>query len=229
MKCCVIISGQTRTAVSSHENIRECLIHPNDADVFIHSWDKEDGSDELRKILDLYKPKAFRFDPKMNFKNDHLELSRMMVSHGRGYDREFFVRMIYSSWYSMLQANLLKESYRLLSNTKYDCVIRARFDITYNRPVVCVIRDENTLHISNRNLVPNKGPLPSEMIDDRFGYGSESLMNLYFGGFNLIDRIHLVRNRIDGIFCGETLVYEMVKTYGLDVVQLNDLIAYHNH
>lgn len=216
MKTCVLISGLPRNVDNAFESINECLIKPNNADVFIHSWVDEQNNLKDR-ILQLYKPSDYTFESQKKFVNDYLDLSRMMVSHGRSYTRDRFVEMIYSSWYSNLQSNLIKESFRLKNNIEYDYVIRARFDITYNKPVICSEYNPNILHIANRYH------LPEEMIDDRFAFSSNKIMNLYCGGFNLIEYIHSLRHNLDGIFCGETMVYEMVKFYNIEHSIINDL------
>lgn len=228
MKTCVLISGLPRNIYAGFNNINQHLIEPNNADVFIHSWlDETNDNRSARFLIENFKPKRWLFEPQKKFVNDHMELGRMMVSHGRGYERNNFVTMVYSSWYSILQANLLKEQHRLENNVEYDYVIRARFDIAYNKPVFCSSHDKNALNISNRNLVPNKGPLPPEMVDDRFAFGSNSIMNLYCNGFGMIEYLHGVRENKDGIFCGETIVYEMSRMFNLKINTLDYLIAYH--
>jgi len=216
MKTCVLISGLPRNVENAFHSINECLIKPNNADVFIHSW-VDEQSDLSNRILQLYNPIKFSFEKQKTFVNDNFDLTRMMLSHGRSYTREKFVEMIYSSWYSNQQSNLLKEAYRLEKNIFYDYVIRARFDITYSKPIICSEYDPNTLYIANRHN------LPDEMIDDRFAFSSNRIMNLYCSGFNLMEYIHNLRHNLDGIFCGETMVYEMVKLYNLNHHIINDL------
>jgi len=228
MKTCLLISGLPRNIYAGFNNINQCLIEPNNADVFIHSWlNESEEKQKSRFILENFKPKRWLFETQKKFVDSHMELSRMMASHGRGYERNNFVTMVYSSWYSILQANLLKEQYRLENDIEYDYVIRARFDIAYNKPVICSSYHKDTLNISNRNLVPNKGPLPPEMVDDRFAFASNSIMNVYCNGFSMIDYLHNMRNKKDGIFCGETIVYEMSKMFDFSINTLDNLIAYH--
>ena len=49
------------------------------------------------------------------------------------------------------------------------------------------------------------------MTDDRFAFGSNHNMNIYSSGFNFLDYFTKIRDTKDGIICGETLVYEMLK------------------
>jgi hypothetical protein len=141
----------------------------------------------------------------------------MIAVYARAYTHQSYTMMLYSSWYSILQANLLKEQYALHNNIKYDCVIRARFDILYDRKINCEEYDLSKIHISHRT------DLPCEMINDQFAFSSNDIMNIYSAGFLLLDRIQKKKDKIDGIFCGETLVYEIIKQFDLDYNLLTQL------
>jgi hypothetical protein len=210
MKTCLLLSGLPRFVDRGLAGILNNLIIPNNPDVFIHTWLEPGTNPGLERfIIDRFQPKKVLMERQRPFVNTHMVLDRMMASHGRSYPRDKFVEMVYSSWYSIQQANLLKEQYRLEHNINYDYTIRARFDIGYSHLVDCKMYDKNKIYISNR---PD---LPLEMIDDRFAFGSDALMNTYAGGFNLLDYVHEVRERQDGIFCGETLVFEMARMFGI--------------
>lgn len=224
MTVSLMISGLPRCVEKGFNNIYNSLILPNKPDIFIHTWNLSENDGLYKKIIDLYKPKLIISEKQKIFINTHIDLDRMMVSHGRSYSREKFVEMVYSSWYSILQANLLKEQYRLENNVSYDYSIRARFDITYSNVIECSKFDPNIIHTANR---PD---LPLEMIDDRFAFGADRLMNVYCGGFNFINHIHEIRDKKDGIFCGEKLVYEMSRMSGVIYKKIENLHCGHlNH
>jgi hypothetical protein len=215
MRIALCISGLPRNVDNGYQNILNNLIIPNNPDIFIHTW----GEDENLKnrVIELYQPKLITFEPQRIFVNDSLELERMMLSHGRSYTREKFVEMIYSSWYSVQASNTLKEGYRLANNIVYDYVIRARFDINYSIELNCAHYDRNSVYICNRELPDH------DMADDRFAFGSNHNMNLYSSGFNFIDFICKLRDMKDGIFCGETLVYEMLTRNGIPYNKIHNL------
>jgi hypothetical protein len=217
MKVCVLISGLPRQVRNCFNNINECLILPNEADVFIHSW-INDNDETINFISQNFKPKEFKYENQLKIVNDSLDFSRMLSTHAWAYTRERFVDMLYSSWYSALQVNLLKEKYRLENNINYDYVIRARFDIVYNRPVIVSQYNPNLLNVNIRHH------LPPEMIDDRFAFASNDIMNLYYSGFTLFEHLYKIRKKIDSIFCGETIVYETMKHFKIQQNIINDLI-----
>jgi len=202
------ISGLPRWVNEHYPSIYENIIVPNNADVFIHSWT---DSDEVRdNMLDLYKPKSYIIEKQKKFISSSINMDTMLQTYAKCYLRPMFVEMIYSSWYSIQQANILKELYRLENDIDYDYVIRARFDTTFNMTVVCSNYDSNIVHISCRDL-----PVP-DMVDDRFAFSSNKNMNIYSSGFNHIDFVHNFRLNKDGIFCGETLVHEVLRLFGLE-------------
>lgn len=234
MRTALCISGLPRQVEKAFPNIKANLIEPNNPDVFIHTWldlMSMDASGYFtivipHKIKNLYKPLTVTFEKQLPFINSKWNLDRMMdpvVGHARSYERDKFVEMLYSSWYSVQQANLLKERYQLANNFTYDCVIRARFDINYNKPVI--VADYNVddyIHIASKGL-------PPEMTDDRFAFGSNRLINAYCSAFNLLDLVFKKRHLMDGVFCGETLVYEMLKMYNIQAFSIADLNCEHVH
>lgn len=207
-KVALLISGLPRYVEKSFPNIQRMIIEPNNPDVFIHTWNDLDGSLNY-PIRKLYQPKILKAENQKNWINRHMNLDRMMASHARSYHRDKFVEMLYSSWYSTQQANLLKEQYRLQHNIRYTHVIRCRFDLHFSTPIDCIHFNPNVLHVSNKWL-PEE-----EMVDDRFGFASNEIMNLYCSGFNLLDYVQSLRDKKDGIFCGETLVYEICRIFGI--------------
>lgn len=216
----VCLSGLPRFYKEAHRNIMDTLVIPNDADVFIHTW--TNSEEETNDIVNLYKPVKFLIEPQRKFINTRMNHDKMLASYARYYTQGNFTTMLYSSWYSINQSNTLKEHHRLENNFTYDCVIRARFDTVFNMPIVCSNFNMNVLNIANRDL-----PVP-EMVDDRFAFSSNNIMNAYAAGFNMIDVIHKKRLGIDGVFCGETIVYEILKMINVPNSRVNSLLCVQN-
>jgi len=224
MKTALLISGLPRYIDQGFPSIRDAIIIPNNPDIFIHTWGNPGDQDLRTKINDLFKPNMLTIESPKIIHNTHMNLDRMMVSHGRSYQRDKFVEMVYSMWYSILQANLLKEHNRLEHNIHYDYVIRARFDITYTKAIDVQQYDSNIIHTTHR---PD---LPQEMVDDRFAFASNKLMNIYCSGFNFIEYVFSRRDKLDGIFCGETICYEIFKLFGIESKYIIGLHGNHlNH
>lgn len=224
MKTALLISGLPRFVDQGFPSIRDALIRPNSPDIFIHTWGNPADEHLRSKLTTMFSPNMLVIEHPKIIHNTHMCLDRMMASHGRSYRRDKFVEMVYSMWYSILQANMLKEHNRLEHNIHYDYVIRARFDITYTIAVNVQQYDRNIIHTAHR---PD---LPPEMVDDRFAFASNELMNVYCSGFNYIEHIFSRRDKLDGIFCGETILYELFKQWNIEHRHIPGLHANHlNH
>lgn len=223
MKTAVLISGIPRHLEKGYESLFESIIAPNNADVFIHGWLSPEKNDDINHVVNLYKPVRYLMEKPKIFLDSSMNLERMMNSWAKSYKRDVFLETTYSMWYGIQQVNLLKELYRLENNFVYDYVVRARFDLTFNIKINCQEYDSNIIHTATRIL-------PPEMIDDRFAFSSNDLMNAYCGGFNYLNYIFNLKNKSDGIFCGETLTYEMLSRLDIRTNQISELICSHlNH
>lgn len=224
MKTAVLISGIPRHLERGYQSLFSSIIGPNNADVFVHAWfdPSKDGNID-KTVLDLYKPVRYLMEKPRTFFDSSMNLDRMMNSYARPYQRDKFLDTTYSMWYSIQQSNLIKEQYRLENNLYYDYVVRARFDMTYTMKILLHEFDRNILHISTRGLLPG-------MVDDRFAFASNSIMNAYCGGFNFLTHVFDIKDKQDGVFCGEVLVCEMLAKWGIPHKQIDGLVCHHlNH
>jgi len=215
MKTCLLISGLPRQVEKCYENIKSSLILPNNPDIFIHTWSKEE-TDTIKFIKENYNPIEMVFEPQKKFVNKNLDFNLMLSTYAHAYNRDRFIDMLYSSWYSGQQVNNLKEEYRLKNDIKYDYVIRARFDVTYNRPIIVSNYNPNQFNVNVRY------DLPSKMTDDRIGFASNEIMNLYYSGFTLFEYLYKLKYNMDQIFCGETIVYEIMRHFNIKTNIIND-------
>ena len=202
MKIALCMSGQARGVLNGWQGICSNLLNPNSPDIFVHAWGEE-GDEQVKAIASLYKPVSMVVESQRHFVNSRTDVDRQRAKYPHGANRDDFVDRTYSMQYSILQANLVKERHRLANNVHYDCVIRARFDLSFSRPIECSKYDLSVVHLTDKCL--------PEMLDDRFALGPEHLMNIYSSVFLFYDQINRIRSSKDGIFCGETLLYELFK------------------
>ena len=202
MKIALCMSGQARGVINGWQGICNNLLNPNAPDIFAHVWADETG-EQVKAISDLYKPVAMVVEQQRHFVNSRADVDRQRAKYPHGASRDDFVDRTYSMQYSIMQANLVKERHRLEHNIQYDCVIRARFDLSFSRPIECSQYDMSVIHLLDKCL--------PDMLDDRFALGPTHLMNMYSSGFCFYDYINRIRSVKDGIFCGETILYETLK------------------
>ena len=202
MKVALCISGQPRNALETFPYIYNNIIKPNDADVFFH-MNYDSSIDIIEKshadkgnckcppnidtqLIELYKPKVFLIESPKNFKNikikippARLERSKKMNKHKNWTDEEhtsYTIRQLYSMYYSIYKSNELKELYALENGINYDYVIRIRFDLLPQQPIICSNYDP--AYIYYLEMVQ-----PDNLISDWFNFGSNAIMNVYSSVF----------------------------------------------
>ena len=107
----------TSNGFDGHEHIKKHILDKRDVDVFIHSWEV----DKKDLIELIYQPKAAIFEPQKDF-------SEMIKERGldtlQGCPRS--PQSVLSHLYSVTEAMKLPHQQ---PNTKYDMIIKARFDL----------------------------------------------------------------------------------------------------
>jgi len=234
MKIALCLSGQPRFLEKAFPYINNHLIVPNKPDVFFHTWfDKDDVGKEYRGdnsqwktnpnnkvnpntidlLMSLYKPTAYKIEKQKELKNSKWNMMPTTEAVMRHYSnpegRNYLINSMYCMWYSIFEANHVKEVYRMENDIHYDCVIRCRFDAIIPRVLVCSELDLSILWVSHDRQVPNT-------VDDWFAVSSNRNMNIYTGMFPLMDIYHEQCMARDGISSNEHLAYEMVKHFDLE-------------
>ena len=200
MKVAVCLSGQLRTFDKTYNSIIENLVKPNNADVFIHSWDETNistGIDKSRiyacntnnidKVLTYFNPQKYVFDKPMDF----IEYNDLHVSDGwidtimkmhnmsREDAKQHCIRNTCSMFYSIYKCNELKNTYANENNFEYDYIIRCRFDLKIKKPIYISQFSNNKLYYHNLNQQDN-------MVSDWFNISNNNNMNIYSDVFKNI-------------------------------------------
>jgi len=158
-------------------------------DVFIHSWQP----DLAEEINNIYKPKAFLYQPQIDFSAHVEELGLNVLQEAKPPLRRT-PETIMSHFYSVQQAFEL--CYQ--TGVEYDIIIKSRFDIgRINRnpdstPVQCITFDPdldmNTIKMADWELF-DQGPA------DMWFYGGKSVMMPFTSIFtNLTQAFYLESN-----------------------------------
>lgn len=140
----ICFSGQIRTGVKNSERLLKYIGTLRDTvDIFIHTWDIETMSahaeehagianvanlrrsvkkSELKEIAKIYDPVDMRVDDFDLYQNVH---------HKRVTMREGLCHAQIPMFQSIWESNQLKRNHEYLSNSKYNLVMRLRFDINF--------------------------------------------------------------------------------------------------
>ncbi len=205
MRTALCLSGQARFVSKTFQNLLDNLILPANADVFCHFWDTEGEFLEPNKAIEVFTPKDYVVEPQKVFD----ESSLRFVRSDWGFTRKRY-QDIHSMHYSIRQANRLKQKCEQENGFLYDCVIRARTDITLGEPFDFVEFNRNPNVIWLRNL----GESPAgTACADLFAFSSSEQMDFYSNCFTklpelLEDNQHLF---------AETLLYSYLVPKGISL------------
>ena len=139
------------------------------------------------KILEIYKPKSYciekqKFNNFNNYECNYYECPEKYLDNisKDGKNKELTLEEVklrilkythLSQFYSIFKCNLLKEEYSIENNILYDCVIKIRFDIVINAPLICNHYQMNKIYFQNIGQLDN-------LISDWFNMGSNEVMNV---------------------------------------------------
>ena len=183
MKIAICISGLLRNYKETFNYFNNFIIKDLKPDIFLFT-DKYD-----KKCLDLYKPKDFGIqkgiiDDNYNFLNTH--------------QSTIGINMV-NNFYKISEVFKLKSKYELKNNFNYDLVIRCRFDSFFTEKINILNIGINDIIIPNLDFYVNG--ISKYAINDNFGIGSSSVMNIYS---SIYDKLNLYKNDI--IFHPETII-----------------------
>lgn len=118
MRVAVCISGQTRLSSGCFESLYDKVLSRFPCDVFVHYW----GDKPLDYICDNYQPTECRFDPQIDFTSMTAKREGLFAHGWSSFASA-------SMFYSMREANHLKQRHERKNGFIYDFVVRTRFDV----------------------------------------------------------------------------------------------------
>jgi hypothetical protein len=117
--------SDTRVLEIASKNYLKNLIVPNNADVFLHTWDTQ-LENEVRSA---FSPCDAIFEEQIVFDiPSHVQANGASNSEKRKQNH-------YSMWYSVKKTVELKRKWEEKNNFKYDCVMIGRFDVSWETMV----------------------------------------------------------------------------------------------
>jgi len=243
MRVAVCLSGQPRFVEECYPSIYNNIIKPNDADVFIHGWydeemlskpykyggnggwkDKRIEKDIHKKVVDLYEPIDYLFEPQIKFACDKIDFRKSILKYQAGALEEcveasedfevYCNRLLFnqtSMFYSIFQANHIKERYSWNNNTHYDVVIRCRFDVKVGDPIIAKDYDLDYVYYEEMGQ-------PQGLVSDWVNLGNSTNMNIHALTFFNIRKIYedAVRTA-DSAICSELNVAVTLARGGVPV------------
>jgi hypothetical protein len=176
MKVAICFSGKLRD-VEYNYDFWNSIISKYNIDVYGSFWDDEnlDKGDTVENFIKLYNPKKIEIENYSIFKESTLDIASLYVDapHNlwqplKNQANNFTILPMY---YRIWRSNLLTKD----TNIKYDVVIRARTDVTFDEKLD--IQINNMLNVPCGVIGANFHK--SFGINDCFAYGSPKLMDYY--------------------------------------------------
>jgi len=118
----------------------ENIIEPNNADVFLHSWSKEQEDD----LMEIYSPKKAVIEKQRGF-----PINRSLPLLGDKGNLESVMSIIKSRFYSSQKVISLKSEYEKENKFKYDFVFISRFDLIWHTPLIFENLDPSYFYVAN--------------------------------------------------------------------------------
>ena len=144
MKTAVLLSGHAREALSCWNSLRQNIIEPTNADVYMHSYNSENSED----VIETIKPKRFILEDDNSVVLDKEYNTQM----------PHYLSYITNPIISVYMFRKIKLCYDLLEED-YDVVIKSRFDCKYTEefPISELNTDEYN--------IPNGGDFENGIFD----------------------------------------------------------------
>lgn len=198
MKCAICFSGLTRSVECCMPSILENFILPLNADVFIHTWDINQVSTDIRfntfpAFSTVTRDEFFEDFKKKCPSKFILEVEK--YSNGWNFKNQTSEGNSVPMFYSIYKANELKQKEEDISGERYDLVVRMRFDCLYENglsteEVETVVGDSDVIYVrANRTYKSTYGQqsrnnfilenTTEPYVSDMFAFGNSENMDIY--------------------------------------------------
>jgi hypothetical protein len=174
---------------ATYSNHKNKLIDPNNMDIFIHSWSKQDED----SITETYKPIDSILETQIDFTEEADKIYYNTADRMHKYRTH-----VLSRWYSTQKVMELKSKYEKENNFKYDLVMLSRFDVIYDGNWNIHTLDNSKFYIMDKwfgdynNVLPDLWFIGNSSDMDKFA-------NLYENTNNIFHRTDLDN---EGIYWG---------------------------
>ncbi len=196
MKIALCLHGQPRFFDAGHKYLNNIFLSKYNVDVFAHFWYDENSEEKdyisapwldggragkpvkdlPKKLVDLYKPITYFYEPQIQFNipRDYSSFGSMSPP-----------QTLFSYFYSVKHSSLLREGYERVHNFVYDWVVFARYDYAITTNIDFKQLNNNNFYFPD-DVTPNEHN--KEVINNGFVFSSSKNMTDYSRVFDNIDR-----------------------------------------
>lgn len=199
IKVALCLSGQPRFYnTKSFESLNNFIINEYDTDVFIHSWISKELDYKYEyapwsKISFLRIPVTAKNELEFLYKPKSIKCEEPRIFYQFYKEGDYSANNIPSMFYSVQQADTLRQEYENKNNFRYDYVIRARTDTLLNSFVDITLLDKNYIHIPNN--CPN-----TTCYNDNFSISGKNISNSCYNTFDILEEYFSKNNRAESMW-----------------------------
>lgn len=202
-KVCLCFFGLPRCLELSYVFTKHYLIEPLNADVFIHTWDINNGGyrfkvdDSLvitsnRFISNEYKSNkpsypVFSASTVEEYIKNDISPKFYNIENYNNFSKIYGNESTQSMYYSIKNVNALKKSYEEIHNFKYDMAIMCRMDTLFKTKIPNIeIQDclEGNIYMSANRTPDSYNFVVDDMLCDMFIFGRNDLIDKYSKSFD---------------------------------------------
>lgn len=199
MRIAVCISGQPRAYKQGYEYLKRNLLSHFDCDIFIHTWHNKVY--RTMDVIKLYKPVEWLAENPLSksFYDDKFT----NTPNAKGWPPHATVSMFYSAFQSLL----LKTKHEL-AHSRYDWIIKTRFDYAINGVIPFNTLDvkQDAVYIPNCRMVPTH-----DFGNDQFAFGNSRSMTEYMSTYLYMQQYYDAGEQM----IGENMMSANLKRAGL--------------
>lgn len=236
MKLALCISGLMRTYKETANSVLRHICQLYDTDIFVSTWNilgksvskfSRTPTDDVVNNIAIYRTYGNRvrgviIDDYASYKGvNGLTWQKAKYEWGKANNLEGICRVehLFAMCYKIKQCNELKNVYAASQHVHYDCVMRCRADMLFNRNIKILEVKPNTIYTPSIYTW--------DKVNDQFAYGDTKVMDTYSSMHDYIEEY----DKLDGmnITCPEYLLQHHLREQHIDQVEVSipyDLIRF---
>ena len=199
MKIALFVSGLIRRNELGYEHLKKMLLEPNsehEIDIYLDIWSNKiskfenkgaqwrqerraslsfEDKHDLNQLYEMYNPVAFKVE------NDSDAKLFQSLADGiiNGHEHKATPYAIYSQFYKLYSADIMKRVREEFFHFKYDMCVRTREESIYQKPIIfdSFELDENTIYVENEGYSLHHAG--HGWVSDKFAICSSNTMTRY--------------------------------------------------
>lgn len=228
MKVALCISGLMRTYKETSKSVVRHICQRYDTDIFVSTWSilgksvskfSRQSTDDLVSKFTIHNvypnlTRELAIDDYSEFKaNNNHNWCKEKYEWTKANNREGICRVehLFAMCYKIKHCNAMKNEYAAARQVHYDCVIRCRADLLFNRTLKIVDIKPNTIYTPSIDTW--------NRVNDQFAYGDAQAMDIYSSLYNHIEEY----DKINGmnITCPEMVLQHHLKVNNITQIEVN--------